>query len=106
MHVTTCKIIVMHSKTKKVSHDVAFGQPSKAVKHLKPFGCRMMYHPVVDKLPTFAKRLREGLCLGPEGGGIYLVLTDNGTVRTKHVRAYEGQFPGLSLFNTFCFASR
>ena len=74
-HVTTARNIVEHSVTKKVPHDAAFGEPSPNIKHLRPFGCRMLYHPVVDKLPTFKNRLEEGICLGHEGGGLYLVLT-------------------------------
>ena len=54
----------------------------------------MLYHPVAPKLPTFETRLQEGLCLGHTGGGVYKVLTAEKVVRTKHIRAFENEFPG------------
>ena len=57
----------------------------------------MLYHPVSEQLPTFEPRLYEGLCLSHEGGGVHNVLTVNVKIRTKHVRPFEEEFPGLSL---------
>ena len=59
----------------------------------------MMYHPVTDKLPTFDARLRDGICLCHERGGVYTFLTVDGAIRKKHFRAIEDEFPGLSFFD-------
>lgn len=95
-HVADCKNNVPHSATKKVPVSVIQGSTSPSVEHLRPFGSRMLYQPVQDRLPPLASRLKEGICLLHEGGGIYRVLTAEGIVRTKHVHSYESEFPGLS----------
>lgn len=59
-----------------------------------------MYHQVTEKLPTFDVRIRDGICLGHDSGGVYIVLTKDGTFRAKHVRAIEDDFPVISLFDT------
>lgn len=89
------KNLVPHSTTGVIPYFRAFGHHSSDLRHIRPFGCRMLYHPVSNKLPTFDVRLREGICLGHQGGGIYTVLTEHGTVRTKHVRAFEDKFPDI-----------
>lgn len=63
-HVATCGNVVPHSETKKVPYDTVFGTSSLELKHIKPFGCRMLYHQVMAKLLTFSTKLREGICLG------------------------------------------
>ena len=99
-HVAKGKNFVIHSTTRDVPYDAAHGHPSSHLKYHKPFGCRMLYHPVVSKLPTFAPRLQEGICLGHSGGGLYTVLTTNGMATTKHVQAFENEFPGLSIISS------
>ena len=99
-HVAKGKNFVIHSTTRDVPYDAAHGHPSSDLKYHKPFGCRMLYHPVVSKLPTFAPRLQEGICLGHSGGGLYTVLTTNGMATTKHVQAFENEFPGLSIISS------
>lgn len=51
------------------------------------------------RLGTFEQRTRRGLCLQHIGGGLYDVLTDFGTVRTKHVRFEEDTFPRIAGLN-------
>lgn len=55
-------------------------------------------------MSTFQPLLHEGICPGPDEKGVYIVLTADGTIRTKHVRPSEDYFFGLSLiyksFNT------
>lgn len=58
----------------------------------------MHFGPKRKKLPAFQERLQTGLCLYHQGGGVYQVLTREGVLRTKHVRAEEQKFPGLSVF--------
>ena len=77
--------------------DLLFNQTPPGLCHLRPFGCRVFYRRGVNKLKTFETSVRDGLCLYHEGGEIYRILTDEGIVRTKHVRAYELSFPGLYL---------
>ena len=76
---------------------MAFGQDSTELLHVRPFGCRMLYHPVTARLPPFKPRLLEGVCLGHSGGGVYKVLKADKVVLTKHVRAFEDEFPGTEL---------
>ena len=54
----------------------------------------MLYHPVTPRRSTFEPRLKEGFCLRHNGGGVYKVLGAEKVLRTKHVRAFEDQFPG------------
>lgn len=63
---------------------------------MRPFGCRILYHPVADQLPTFQARLPKVVCIEHTVVGIYLVLTSDGTVRTEYVRAYEDEFEAIS----------
>lgn len=49
---------------------------------------------MAKRLSTFAPRLVEDVCLFHEGGGVYRVLSNSGTHHTKHVRAFEKDFPG------------
>lgn len=95
-HVTDARNAVKHSTTKKLPFESAFGHSPPYVKHMRPFGCRALYRPSGQKLPVFGSRVRNGLLLRHEGGGIYRILTDSGTVRTKHVRFEETSFPGMS----------
>ena len=69
------------------------GHHSTELPYIRPFECRLLYHPVSKQLPTFEQRLYEGVCLGHEGGGVYNVLTVNGIIRTKGVRPFEEEFP-------------
>ena len=95
-HVTTCKNVVTHSTTGRVPYDDLYGTRSPDLTYLRPFGCRVQYHPVKPTLKTFKPRLEEGINLGHEDGGIYWVLTETGVVRTKHVRMLETEFPGTA----------
>ena len=94
-HVTTSKNMLPHSTTKEIPYVRLLGQQSPDLHHVRPFGCRILYRPVMDRLPTFSPRLQEGICLGHDGGGVYRVLSMKGIVRTKHVRVLENDFPGL-----------
>lgn len=95
-HVTQCKNMVEHRMTGKVPYEMAYGQKSLDVSHLRPFGCKVMYRPVVDKLSTFEPRLQEGVCLLHTGGGVYNVLSKDRVIRTKHVKFVETVFPGVN----------
>ena len=72
-HVAWCKNMVPHSMTKTSPYELAMGHKSPDLYHVRPFGCRMLCHPVTDRLPTFQPRLKEGVCLGHISGGIYKV---------------------------------
>ena len=93
-HVAWCKNMVKHSTTKRTPYEMAMGHASTELPHVRPFGCRMLYHPVTARLPPFKDRLLEGVCLGHSGGGVYKVLTVDRVVLTKHVHAFEDEFPG------------
>ena len=96
-HVAMCKNLVKHSKTKRTPFQMAFGQDSTELLHVRPFGCGMLYHPVTARLPPFKPRLLDGVCLGHSGGGVYKVLKADKEVLTKQVRAFEEEFPGTEL---------
>lgn len=98
-HVADCKNMVTHSATKTVPLEIFTCRSASAVTHLRPFGCRMSYRPGVQKLGSFEARMRDGICLYHDVGGIYLVLTVDGVIRTKHVQAQQSTFPGLALFS-------
>ena len=98
-HVVDCKNAVPHSTTKEVPQKVLFGHKSSDLVYTKPFGCLMHSQPTKPRLPTFAERVQDGLCLLHQGGGVYLVLIRGGVIRTKHVRVEERKFPGISLFS-------
>ena len=66
------------------------------IHYVRPFGCRMLYHPVTSRLPTFKSRLPEGLCIGQDGGRVYKFLTEEKVVMAKHKRAIEEEFPGTA----------
>lgn len=57
-----------------------------------------MYHPVTARLSTFDARLKDGIWIGQDGGGVYILLTENSPIRAKHAKAVEHEFPGLPLF--------
>ena len=95
-HVTMCKNVVTHSTTGRIPYDELYGTRSPDLEHLRPFGCRVQYHPVKPTLKTFKPRLEEGINLGLDDGGIYWVLTETGVARTKHVRMLETEFPGTA----------
>lgn len=59
------------------------------IHHVRPLGCRMLYHTGVHRLLTFKPRLQESVHIGHTGGGIYKVLTVDGVAQTKRVRAFE-----------------
>lgn len=94
-HVAACKNMVKHSKTNRTPYEMAMGHDSTDLPHVRPFGCRMLYHPLTTRLPPFKPRLKEGICIGHSGGGVYKVLSDKKVVLTKHVHAYENEFPGI-----------
>ena len=93
-HVAMCKNLVKHRKTNRTPYEMAMGRVSTELQHVRPLGFRMLYHPVTARLPPFQPRLLEGVCLGHTGGGFYKVLTAEKVVLTKHVHAFEDEFPG------------
>lgn len=99
-HVTECRNHVRHSVTKSVPHITVFGTRSRELTHIRPFGCRVLYRPAVKQLSTFEPRVRDGVNLHHEGGGLYRILTADGIVRTKHVRFEEHKFPGIYSLRT------
>lgn len=54
---------------------------------------------MTQRLEHFETRLKEGVCSGDTGGGVYKVLNSNGIVRTKQVRTYEYKLRGKTLIN-------
>lgn len=99
-HVADCQNFVPNSVTEQVPFETVFARAPSDISHLKPYGCRVLFRPAAKTLDTFAPHLIEGLCLFHEGGGVYRVLSDSGTVWTKHVRAFEKYFPGTSRLGT------
>lgn len=97
-HVVDCRNFVRHQGADKSPFEILFGRPSTDLTHIRPFGCHMVCRPPGKKLGTFSPRAVDGLCLYHESGGLYQVLTAEVVVRSKHVRAMEMQFPGLSIF--------
>lgn len=97
LHSVKCKNLLPHCTTGKIPYEMVHGHQSNELQYIRPFGCRMLYHPVTDRLPTFKPRLYEGICLGHDGGGVYIILTVDGIIRTKYVKPFEEQFPGLSM---------
>lgn len=97
-HVDDCKNSVPHSMTKKVPSEVIFQKKPSNLTHIKPFGCRMHYQPKEPRQPTFQERARIGLNFYHGGGGVFHVLTREGVLRTKHMRAEENKFSGLMQF--------
>ena len=57
----------------------------------------MLYQPVTSRLPNFKSRLREGVCIYHDGGGVYKLFTDENVVSAKHFRSFEEKFPGTGL---------
>ena len=98
-HVTKGRNVIVHSATGKPPYTDIFGHSAEYVKHMRPFGCRVLFQRVQKKLEKFEGRLREGICLGNLDGGIYKVLTSTGIVKTKHVRFFESTFHGKSLLD-------
>lgn len=64
---------------------------------MQPFGCHALYRASTNKLAVIGSRVHSGLLLRHKGGGVYRILTNAGTVRTKHVRFNDTEFPGMSL---------
>ena len=56
----------------------------------------MLSYPVTPRLSNFEPRLKVSVCLGHTGGGVYKVLGAEKMLRTKHVRAFEDEFPGTT----------
>lgn len=53
INVVQARDTVVHSKTKKVLFESAFSHPPPYFKHLRPFGCLVLYRPVTSKLDRF-----------------------------------------------------
>lgn len=92
-----CRNILPHSVTKKTPYEIVFGYVSNDARHIRPFGCRIEFHPPANKISTFNSRTDDGINLFHEGGGIYRIETSDGTVRTKHGNFIEHEFPGSIL---------
>lgn len=41
-HVTDCKNMLPHTKKKAIPHVRVVGNQSEALRHMQPFGCRML----------------------------------------------------------------
>lgn len=67
--------------------------------HLRPFGCRILFRPVANRLNLLQSRAEDGHCLYHDGGGMYHIFDGNWLVRTKHAEAREQEFSGMALFN-------
>lgn len=62
-HVSWCKNMVPHINTDRDPYEVFMGHNSLDVHHVRPFGCKMLYHPVTTRLPTFKSPLHEVFCI-------------------------------------------
>lgn len=98
-HVTKARNLVPHSVTGKSPHMFLFESVPAYAKHMRPFGCRVLFSPNRKRKPKFSARLVEGINLGHVDGGQYKILTAEKIIVTKHVKILEEQFPGLSLLS-------
>lgn len=48
----------------------------------------MAYIPLGKKMKRFAVRAGNGFCVYHEGGGIYVIFTEDKIVRTKYIRLF------------------
>lgn len=98
LHEITCNNIQPHSTIGKASYDLIREiYSSTELQNIRPFGCRMQYHPITYRLSTFQPQLYKVICIGYDGGDVYNVLTADGIIRTKHVSAFESQFTDLTI---------
>lgn len=56
-HVTACKNMLPHLKTKSIGYFRLLGNQSEQLQYIPPFGCRMLYRPVQERLDTFKPQI-------------------------------------------------
>lgn len=93
-YVTEFRNVLLHSATKRAPFDILFGKKSIDVRHIRRLGCRAEFCRPLKKLETFSSQTKNVVHLFYEGGVIYPIEISNGTVRTKHVKFIESEFPG------------
>lgn len=54
LHAIYCENILPNSCTAKLSYEVVHGHQSTELNYILRFGCRVLYHPVTNPLPTFS----------------------------------------------------
>lgn len=82
-HLTTRKNMVLHSETRIVPFDTVYGYQFPELQYPAPFGCHLLYQPVMEQLPAFSHQLEEVLLFGHDDGCVYLMITESGFIRTK-----------------------
>lgn len=68
-NVTGCKIFLWYLSTKAIPYVWLADIQSKHLRHIRLFGCRMMYQSVTNQLRTFGPRFKKRISLGHDGGG-------------------------------------
>lgn len=58
-HVTDFKNNVPHTRTGKVPHQALYESPSRELRQIKPFGCKIFFQPTTKRLTTFDVLSRE-----------------------------------------------
>lgn len=89
LHAVACENILPQTTTGKFPYHVIHGYGSTELQHIRPFGFRLMYHPLTNRLSTFQHRIYEGVCLGHDGGSAYVVLSADGIIKPQHTRDLE-----------------
>lgn len=97
-HVALCKNLIPHSTTEKSPLVQVYGRDCVALKITWRFWCKMLYHPFTEKLPTFDARLHNGIFLGQEGDGVFVVFTEGGPIYMKHRSGKCGRSSGYETF--------
>lgn len=64
------KNMITHSTTQKTLYETLYGEHLNYLHHIPPFCCKMIYHPAVDRKPTFNALLRDGIYIGNDGGRV------------------------------------
>lgn len=84
---------IPHSSTGRSPYQNFLDKSPAYVKHMRAFGCCVLVTTTKRGQKKFDESDIEGLNLGPVGGGMYKVLSNEGTVVSKHVKFFEDQFP-------------
>ena len=98
-HVVQARNIMIHSSTKESPYVKLFRSNPPYAKHMRPFGCRVLFQPITPKQSKFESRLVEGINLGHVSGGLYKIVTSSKIFVTKHCKFLEHEFPGSCLVN-------
>lgn len=88
IHATDSDKYVLHS-WKRVFLESIFGHAPPYLSQKSQFGCFKMYSSSASKLSVFESCINNGLLLRNDSGRVYLILTNSGTVLTKHGRFRE-----------------